>query len=420
MDQSFNRATLARCIISKDFYSDPRLSEKVYRRNIVDEAVRLAQGSDSFYPKLYIDSRSKKPVYTVKALSEKLVLRKCAKNIRASANIQTKPRSQIIKEIKSFLRDGTKYRLYRLDIASFFESCNYFEILGLFSKYRISTQTQNLLNSFLSMFNLLYAPGIPRGIETSPIMSELLLLGMDSSISSFGEVFYYSRFVDDIFIITSSTEKERDFMKQIRSTLPNNLSLNFNKCEIISVPKRSCGNNPPDPIIATIDYLGYRISVIDSDLSKINSNKPSSLRGIEYRDVVVDMTVKKTNRIKEKIIKSFFAYSKDSDFCLLKDRVVFLSTNRDLLNKVNNRKIPTGIYYNYSEINYPSESLNSLDKLLKILINNPQGRIGQKIAGKLTKEQKNELLKINFSDGFNKRVFKRFSPNRLSLIASIW
>lgn len=417
MDQSFNRATLARCLLKKDFYVDKNLNDKSYRRGIVDQAVSLAQASEVFFPVLSVNNSSNKPIYSVQALPEKLVLRKCAKNIKAAGKIYLKPRGQIIKEIRHYLREGTPYTIYRLDIASFYENCDYENILANFSKHQISTQTQVLLNSFLSEFNKKYSSGIPRGVESSPILSELYLVDMDARILASKEVLYYSRFADDIFIITSSQENKREFLKTIRNFIPNGLFLNHNKTEIFNVARRSCGSPQP---IASIDYLGYKISVVDNDLSLINPLRPAPLKTVEYREVLIDLTVKKTNRIKEKISKSFYAFAKDLNYELLKDRLVFLSTNRDLLNKVKNRKIPTGVYYSHSEIDFPSYSLENIDKFLKILINKPQGRISSVLVGKLTKQQKKDLLKISFSDGFKKRTFKRYSPDRLSNIARIW
>jgi len=422
MDQSFNRATLARCLISKDFYIDDNLNDETYRRNLIDQALNLAKDGNNFTPNLSVDTSSKKPVYSVNNLVEKLVLRKCAKNIRSAAKIRIKPRTKIIREIKSFLKEGTPYRIYRLDIHSFFENCHSGNIIDIFQKYKISTQTELLLTKFLANFNSVYSAGIPRGIETSPILSELSLIDFDSIISGLEEAYYYSRFVDDIFIITSGEENKGEFLKRVRRALPKGLKLNHNKTTIIDIPKRSKGI--PACTVAKLDYLGYSFSVIDTDLSLIYPNtaidKLKGVTKVEYREVLIDLTSKKINRIMEKVTKAFYSNSKCNDYQLLTDRLVFLSTNRNLINKVKNRAIPTGIYYSHSEIDFPSMSLKRLDNFLNKMIHTPQGRIGGVISGQLSKAQKKQLSKISFSNGHNKRVFKRYSPNRLGTISSIW
>jgi hypothetical protein len=292
----------------------------------------------------------------------------------------------------------------------------------MFSNNKISTQTKQILETFLSDFNLNNAKGIPRGIEISPVMSELSLMNFDKEISTLDHVFYYSRFVDDIFIITSSREEPKSFLKLIRRCLPEGLSLNHNKKTIIDVPRRSIGNDlsPPENIVASVDYLGYKICVIDYALNPLRPGNPSPLKTSEYRDVRVDITRKKIDKIKAKISKAFYAHAKKPDFELLKDRIIFLSTNRDLINKVNRRKIPTGVYYSHSDADQPCLSLIEIDKFLKVLIHSPQGRMGNKLGGVLTKSQKVKLLKISLFNGFNKRIFKRFCPNRLGVIARIW
>lgn len=421
MDQSFNRATLARCLNSNDFFQDQNLTDDEYRHSLITKSIEIAQNSDKFTPILSIGNSSKKTIYSVNSLPEKLVLRKCAKNVRRATKIRLKSRSQIIKEIKVFLREGTLYRIYRLDISSFFESCDYERILEILPKYRVSTQTQVLLRSFLESFNSNYSSGLPRGVEVSPILAELCLTDLDLTISSMKHVFYYSRFVDDIFIITSCNEDKKEFLKKVRKSLPAGLILNHNKTRSFDIPARSTGMSPmPDPTLYSFDYLGYKISIVDTDLSKINPNKPAPLKKTQYRRIDVDLTARKVSKIKSKIIKSFYSFTKDSDYELLKDRLVFLSSNRDMLNKIKNRKIPTGIYYNHPEIDNPSPALKELDIFLKTLITNPRGRIESILVGKLNNIHKKNLLKISFQEGFKKRIFKKYSPNRLRAIARIW
>ena len=415
-DQSFNSASLAQCLTPKDFYLDNHLSDDDYRNIIIEKAVVLASQSAHFTPQITTTTKHEKPVYTVANLPYKLVLRKTSKNIRYVSNLTPKSRSKIIRELKGYLQEGTPYRIYRLDIQSFFESCNPVDILKAISQYNVSVQTQNILESFLLYFNAVHGPGIPRGIETSPILSEICLVDMDAKISKQNDVFYYSRFVDDIFIVTSSNEDKSEFLKYVKNSLPPTLTLNYNKTRVQDIPKRTIYS----PSVVDVDYLGYKISAIDSDLTLKYPKKPSSIKNICYRDVVIDLSNRKVKKFKEKISKSLFSFLKNSDFRLLKDRLVFLSTNRFMGNKNDGYKLPTGIYYNYAELDYPSDGLDSIDQYLRATICAPKGRIGVAISGKLTATQKSELLKVSFSSGFRKRIFREYSPNRLYKIARIW
>lgn len=421
IDQSFNKSSLARCVTSNDVYLNNYLSDEEYRAGVIEKALEIAKNSSNFSPSIKTIQIAGKSVYCLEELASKLVLRKCAANIRGVADIRSKSRNKIIREIRSYLREGTPYRIYRFDIASFFENCDTDILLKELSNYRISAQTKKITESFLISFNTKYSLGIPRGIEISSVLSEICLFNADEYLKSRDEVLYHSRFVDDIIVITSAQENKREFIKSFKAQLPSNLYLNHNKTTVLDVPKRSTGMPPnPNPKIASFDYLGYSLTVTDTDLSAL-TRKPSSLKTKEYRDLTVDLTLRKLNRIKSKISKSFYSFTKNSDFRLLKDRIIFLATNRDMVDKNNNRNtIPTGVYFSHSEISYPSVALLSLDRFLVSMVLNPPKRIRKILIGRLTSQQKKELLMISFSNGFEKRIYKRYSPNRLREISKIW
>ena len=53
--------------------------------------------------------------------------------------------------------------------------------------------------------------GVPRGVGISPLLSEIYVRDLDSSISSFIGTHFYARYVDDIFIIlTAFPNGEKD------------------------------------------------------------------------------------------------------------------------------------------------------------------------------------------------------------------
>lgn len=417
IDKSFNRATIARRLLPEDFHKDPELQDDEKRIELVQKALSRSDDSHNFCPTISSHQSSTKTIYSIDDLADKLILRHCARVIRASLHKKSKPRNKIISELCGYLAEGSRFRVYKLDIKSFFESCNTDAVLSYLQNYNLSTQLENLVTSFVKHFNSIHQPGLPRGIEISPILAELVLDKFDDAISGFDEVFYYSRFVDDIFIITSSHEDKKQLVKKVRQELPIGLQLNHNKTQIIDLPKRTNGNHPhPNPTKAEIEYLGYKITLIDSDLSAITHEN----RYTAYRIVKVDLSATKVNKILFRVCKSLHAFSLDGDFVLLKDRLTFLTTNRDLINKRTKRKIPTGIYYSYSQIDFPSDALKRIDNALKVMVLHNKGRLGALLTGKLSSVQKSDLLKLSFSRGHYQRVFKRFSPNRLRKIAEVW
>lgn len=416
MDYSFSKKNLESCFLNNDFFNDNRLGDKLYREGIVEESYTRATGV--FWPQIKTQQANKKTLYGFRDLHDKLIFRKCAKNIKHYFSIYPKNRNRIIKELRELLSEGTPYRIYRLDISKFFESCDIHEIVNILQKTNLPSSTIRHTGSFLTGFDALYAAGLPRGLEISPILSEVYLKAFDKIISGLEHVFYYSRYVDDIIIITSSLEDEKQFLKHIRATLPTPLNLNYNKQRVICVPPRSIGTH--NSLKADFDYLGYNFKVIDTDLTLLNPSKPSSLKATERRKIELNLSKNKTNKLKSKIAKSLYAFDKNNDYQLLHDRIEFLVTNRDIVDKNKNKRVSTGIYYSNPMLSPPFYSLREVDKYFRHLLLHPSSRLSTKLNGKLSKAQINRLLKFNFSKGFENKVFKRYSPNRLNEMAEIW
>lgn len=418
INQSFSYSSLARCLCSKDFYYDESLSNKEYRRNIINNALEIS--NSLFDPEKKIDTITVgcKVGYSTSHLSEKLVLRRCVENLKSQKIFSLKQRDVIGKELTTYLKEGTPYRIYRFDIKSFFESINTNDIKeSLENINKLSTHTKKLIFSYLDRFKRNHGKGIPRGIEISPVISEILLQGFDRKIKKNTNVFYYSRFVDDIMIVTSSDECEKKFTKWVSKQLPQSLYLNNDKKYIQSVKKRKRSLDKKEGTeVARFDYLGYEYLVIDTKLSENNKNEFF----MSYRKVIIDLSRSKLNKLKTKISQSFYNHSRYSNFSLLYDRLFFLISNRDLKDKNKKRSIPTGIYYNYSLISQNSQRLSALDEYLKFSTQSSRSRLGVLSRKALTQEERNRLLKLSFISGFNKRIYKKYSPNRLKQITRIW
>lgn len=417
-NQSFSHSSLARCLYSKDFFDDPNLANVEYRKTIISNAVEIS--NNPFPPNISIKNINlgSKTGYSTSNLSEKLVLRKCVENIK-SQNFHTHTqRSTIGKQLAAYLKEGTPYRIYRLDIKSFFESIDCNDIKNSLSKIdKLSTHTKNIIFSYLDHFNKNNGKGIPRGIEISPIISEVLMMDFDKKMKLHDDIFYYARFVDDILIITSSHEEIKHFTRWVKNNLPKNLNLNQNKKFICTVKKRkrSLSNNKGTEV-AKFDFLGYEFTVIDTKLSESNKNEHMAA----YRKVIIDLSTSKTKKIKTKISQAFYNNYKKENFNLLYDRISFLVTNRELRDKERGKTIPTGIYYNYSIISPNSAKLESLDAYLKSSILYSKNRLGKTTHSAITANQRKKILKLSFKQGFKKRTHKKFSPNRLKEITKIW
>lgn len=415
--QSFSKSSLSRCLTPIDFYNNDMLSDERYRSELIERSLIKADSNfkdgasfDSFYFN-ESDKRKGKKTYLSDSLEEKLVLRKCVKNLFNCSEIKLKSRSQIAKEIRSYLAEGTEYRVYKLDIESFFESVSHALIKKCLQQQPLlSTHTKNILLGYLSHFPDL----LPRGLEFSPVIAELILKDFDKEIKRANCVIYYSRFVDDILLITTKDEDKKSFLKKIRLTLPEGVTLNYNKTKIIDVENRSAGSNDlVDSIVAEFNYLGYKFEVQDYLI-------PPKQKNARYRKVVVDLSGSKIKQFESKLCKALVNYCNTGDFDLLNSRIKFLTTNRDLVQKYTGNKIPTGIYYNYSLIDQNGYALNRLDESLQKFVMGFDNLFYKPGAATLSMNQKRRLLQSSFKSGFKNRIYKKFPPCWLKEITSIW
>ena len=420
MDYSFNKKTLRSCILKADFFKDQSLKDDDYRESLIKDSYNKAKDFSVFFPEIEVRKINSNLLLSVNKLSEKLVLRKCAQNVKKFFCIYPKHRNKIIKEIKEFLSEGTPYRIYKLDISKFFESCDVEKIISILQKENLPFHTILLIQSFFERCTPLNGGGLPRGIEISSVLSEVFLRNFDEKLSCSKDVFYYSRYVDNIFIITSSLENEKDFLKNIRRALPIGLNLNNNKQKVIHVPQRSIGTN--NLVIANFNYLGYNFRIVDIDLdSETPQNKKSAyLKKRKNRKIELCLSNNKKRKVMIKVSRAAYAYVKDNDYQLFYDRIEFLVSNRDMMDKNKNKKITTGIYYSNSMLTYPYSCMHDIDKYFRHILLTKSSRLSNLLNGKLSNNQLQKLLKLGFKNGFEKRVFKTYSPNRLNEIAKIW
>ncbi len=379
------------------------------------------QGNDISIKKIKLGD---KVGYTAGNIASKLVLRRCKKNIQTAFNTSTNNRQSISREIPIYLREGTCYKVYRLDIKSFFETIPTDTALHLIDNNdKLSSQTKAITRKILKSFGEKYGPGIPRGVEISPALSEILLSNYDNHLRAHEDIFYFSRFVDDVLIITSSNEVEEDFYRWLCAILPPPLKYNIAKTKIYTAPQRKKAGtaHPNGKLILNFNFLGYSYTVYDTPLpKKPNGTENENTTGSTYRKVSIEIDNKKIKKIKERICKALFSFSKNDDFDLLHDRIKFLTSNRELKNKEADKKIPTGIYYNYASIDCPSASLKELDEFLEKILTSTAGRLSKTYSGKLNKARRTTLLKLTFSSGFEKRAHRKFSLNKLKEITRIW
>ena len=389
-----------------DFVNEPKLGVPTFLDKIIRRAEKIP---DKGFQQLAVTTGSRfgKTTYKVSSFEHELVLRLLSKSVSRLTGVRQSNRIEIIKSLKVILAEGVDYRVYRLDIRSFFESVHVETILTeLRGDHGFSRQGSFLLDAFFEKLSSLDIPGLPRGISLSPVLAEYALRRFDKDVLADRNVYFYSRFVDDIVLITSGRESPKHFLKQRCRELPFGLTFNSNKTQILEFMEPISGR----PFTKKLDFLGYELSVR-------NRSKPKPIS----RRVTADISASKTKKLKTRIVKSALQYLQDSQFDDFIDRIKLLSGNVTIYDHAREIRRKSGIHYNYRLIDAESStSLPELDSYLRRFLLSNSGPISSKLSAKLSNAERRQLLKISFVKGFVNRTFFHFRGDRLAHLMKCW
>lgn len=306
--------------------------------------------------------------------------------------------------------------MYRLDVKSFYES---FDQTYIFKKIDdvtgVDVRSKQLLKEFMYEFYVNGGKGIPRGLSISSFLSDYLMHEFDELIRNLPHVFYYARYVDDIILITDGFEDDKLLMDDLRQALPAGLEFN-NKKYFVSDGLAKAGkanSKKPKSKLMTFEYLGYSFSISDNV-------SECSIRGL-VRDVEIDLSQAKINKLKSRIMHSIISYNKNKNFDLLCERLKFLSTNFSVLDSERTLKRLSGIYYNYPMVDsMNSVGLAELDKFLKKAVLSSSGKVFYEFHLNLNQIQKYKVLKFSFVRGHSKCHFFHYSAKKMKRIQECW
>jgi len=405
-DPTIHTRTISRHLRSRDFFDDPSLFVPANLEAIIEEAVEL--GSNGFAHMTLVRSNLRgKDVFQVRGLPHNLVLRHITSNIRRVTSVKQDDRKFIISCIASLVSEGTPFRVYKYDIKSFYETVHANSILqALGSDLAFSPQSVRILRSLFAELDINAVPGLPRGMAISATLAEYLLRPFDAHVSNSLGVWYYSRFVDDMIVITDGTEDVSEFNSLLSGLLPSGLSFNkkSNSYHFTAFEKGAKANE------GVFDFLGYRFAVS-------RAYRDPAEKKIR-RDVVLDIAPSKVRKIKSRYAKSLLTYRHDGCFDDLHDRIKILTSNFTFVDKDTNIKRTAGIYFNYPLISANSPSLSDLDKFARNVLTSSGPK--NKLYPALSKAERLILLRLSFREGYRTRRFFSFKPKRLSYLTDCW
>lgn len=364
-------------------------------------------------------NNKQKTIYSVSSAADYYALKKITDNITRLYKIKHPNRHEISEQILRIFENSSNMQIIRLDISSFFESIKICDILKKIKNDNILSKKS--LDIIINITSKLGITGLPRGFPISSPLSELFMEDLDHEIRTLDGVYYYSRYVDDIIIISNGSNLNlNDIIKKIKK-----IGLNINeKTQVININKEHEGYQ-------SVSYLGYQYALHDT-------NKTNSL---QKRHVIVKMSENKIKKIKTRIVKSLINYNiKDKEYKnkainkLLNSfrtkriiqRINFLTGNYELPKTSSYRNdedestiLKGGIYYNNPLLNDTNhlEELNTF--LKKSLFTNKDSLFGRRVR-RIPLEIRRELASKSFIDGFEKRITHKFNDSELKKICEIW
>ncbi len=416
-DQSFSRRTLERVLQKADFRGIAAADHEVFKGERLADAEAAALSNFGTAPNPLASFNLKgKAIFCLPTLANELVVRKLSANLKRLVKPHGRGRSAIVGNLHLLLEEGIPFRVYRLDIKSFYESFNTSEVASKIDQLAdLSPFSKSLVHSLLASHKTLGGSGVPRGLALGAILSDLMMEDFDRNIFFDQNVYFYARYVDDIIVITSCREQVKPFTHLIKAALPAGLELNQNKKTIADAANRVTPKaGPKKQILLRFDYLGYSFSVYEPE--KQGNKKPPAY----LRTVTVDIANSKVKKIKTRIIRSFHEFNQTSDWALLYDRIQFLTQNFSVYNsKVGSKKL-AGIYYSYPEVSEAAASLIELDHFLRNATLSKTGKLFSQTTLKLNGKQKRSILTQSFVRGHESKSFVYFPGQRIKQIQACW
>lgn len=423
LDQSFSLKSFRRLISIRDFGKYELGKDESEIIATLNEVVEKVNKEDYNFSTLSQIQDDDNVIYTPTNIEDVFALKKLNDNLKRLYKFKQANRFLIIEQIKSLLLEEVPMSIVKLDIKKFYETIDKEKICKkLYDDPLLSFQSKQILKKFFSLPETSILKGLPRGINISSALSEILMRDFDKKIAQQSGVYFYARYVDDIIIFTFLNPKE--IAKKTSDILALETGLGLNKlktkiiqrqcrclpvCNCIGVCK--CNSNCKCKYDATkvkfFEYLGYRFTFSDI---------------VKYSDkLVITISKNKIKKIKTRIVFSFLDFLKTKDFALLERRIAFLTSNFVVKRNKKYETLNAGIFYNYPHINELGLiELDNLTLFLRKTINSRNHSFGNKLKTQITPANRLILSKYSFRAGFINRRLKYFTPMEINAIKKCW
>lgn len=336
-------------------------------------------------------------------------------NMKRTFKIEMPGRHQIMTSIKPLLNMKMPIFIIRTDINSFYESIPQDRLLNKvydnsLLSFKSKSFVKQIFQAYESVKDINLTPagvGVPRGIGISAMLSEVYMQDIDQRIKSRAEVIYYTRYVDDIFMILTSLDghsKLNDYYRNLRDEFKliglELKAIGGDKCNLITYSPCAFAN-------VHFDYLGYKLKLTkpSKELKTVYSLSDNKIDKLKNK---IDNAFKHFENLSKKDIK---AARRD-----LLDSLDYITGNIRLSNSKNHAK--AGLYYNNDLIDNPSE----LDQFTQLLHNHPVNPNAGSFSDPAERQKfisalQKRIAKIDFRQRWEERKMYRFSMARIAEIS---
>lgn len=348
LKQVFDRDAIAKSLSKRDVWKWSLWDNRADYEERLNDLVKTIELKDREVSPFAEFTHKRKKTYQASNAEDVISIRLLDRSLRRLYKIKQPDRNKIVCQIKSLLKDTSDLSVIRLDIDGCYENINFESLIERIERdMLLSPDNLKLLKSIGEMCITQKIEGVPRGISISPTLTEIYLEQVDNKIRGMEGVAYYSRYVDDFFMIVKS-----DLSKQVISLIEELL-------KEISLALNYEGEKHFVGAVRDVDftYLGYRFS------TESRRKKPNK--------VELSISDHKIKRICTKIALAFSQYKKDQDFSMLNQRINYLASLR-IIKEHENGNLLGGIAYSYQYVTDGFDSLRQVDGFYNSLIGSSQ------------------------------------------------
>jgi hypothetical protein len=361
------------------------------------EAADRINASDFGLPLALVGIRNKKPAYQLNFANSAnfFIVKQLERNLVGAFGISMTDRHKMVTQVNVLLRDRSPKTLLKADVAAFFESVPHDRLLDhLESRRALSRTSLMFVSRLLGDFRVLSGEdkGLPRGVGLSSFLAEAYLQDLDETIRAIPGVTYFSRYVDDIVVLSShkrhdlSVDAVRPVLRQ--RLKEKGLSLNTSKTKVYS--------SDDSAKYRLIQLLGYEFRVV-----------------LGTGEVTLDMSKRRFSRYNERLKASFERHASsrgEGAHLALVSRIRLLTGNHRVAKPLGNTMM--GVSFSNRSMIDVSPRLIELDRILQALVQDAS----------LPPHILEKLEALSFADGFLSTRFERFhsGAGRVKNLGVIW